>query len=476
MNADIIDNVVDLKNMKGFKVVHLNCRSVLNKIDEMRYQYEGIDILACSETWLNDQIMDHMIEIRGMDFFRWDRQNGISNGVSKTRGGGVSCYINKKLQLDCHVMPNLTLTTCDIELLTLRCVHSYGKVLHIMTLYRPPDGSIESFFEILNHLIDDNSLDQKELWILGDYNIDFLKRSENNTKKLFEFLRTNGLKQYISVPTRLSGFSRSCIDLIVSNISENLVVSSGTLVDAISDHLPVFMCIKKQRNISEFQKIKGRTYRNYDKTTLQNLVKNTDWDDFYELENPIDLWNFILKTIEQHINIMCPIKFMRFRTNSPPWITQEVIEAINDRNSQYRQAKTSMDPVDLKNAHLARNRTNKLLYASKADYIKDTLDLYKDDPKKFWRILNSNLLKGQTGSSDITFNTGNDVYTNIADSCEYMNDHFAGVGRRLYSQCNNDEEIVFNVDDIFKVVKDIDVHKGSGIEYLPSFILKDRHG
>ena len=71
-----------------------------------------------------------------------------------------------------------------------------------------------------------------------------------------------------------------------------------------------------------------------------------------------------------------------------------VIEAINDRNSLYRLAKRTLDPNDLANAHLARNRTHKMIYASKADYIKETLYQYKDDPKKFWRVLNSNLLKG----------------------------------------------------------------------------------
>ena len=35
------------------------------------------------------------------------------------------------------------------------------------------------------------------------------------------------------------------------------------------------------------------------------------------------------------------------------------------------------------------------------------------------------------------------------------------------------EEIVFTVEDVIKLVKDIDIHKSSGIEYMPSFILKD---
>ena len=148
-----------------------------------------------------------------------------------------------------------------------------------------------------------------------------------------------------------------------------------------------------------------------------------------------------------------------------------------------------MDQNDLTMARLARNRVNKLLQSSKADYIRETLNHYKDDPKKFWRVLNENLIKGERNSSDVTFSKGNDEYTNIDNSCEFMNDHFASIGKKLYDQFNNDllldnyecmydlensdEEIVFTVEDVIKLVKDIDIHKSSGIEYMPSFILKD---
>ena len=181
--------------------------------------------------------------------------------------------------------------------------------------------------------------------------------------------------------------------------------------------------------------------------------------------------------------------YMKIRTNSPPWITQEVIEAINDRNYFFRQAKRTMDPNDLRMANTARNRTNKMIQSSKAEYISDTLHANKNDPKKFWRTLNDNLLKGEKSSSDTTFNKGDNVYTSISESCDYMNSYFADIGKKLHSQFNIDmlqnnyvpmynienseEEIVFDVGNVAKLVKDIDVNKGSGIEYIPSFILKD---
>ena len=429
-----MNTVNDLKVAKGLKLVQINCRSIYGKIDEMRYLFNDIDILSCSETWLSDIITDNMIGISNMEVFRWDRQNGYANGVTKKKGGGVACYINNRLNVDCQIMKDLTFTTNDIELLCLKCVHSFGKKFYVMSLYRPPDGSLENFIDILNNILDNSPFGNTELWLMGDLNIDFLKRHDNKTKKLYDFLRLNGLKQYITTATRLTGFGRSCIDFIISNIDEDLITSCGTLNDVISDHYPTFVCVKKSRNSSLYTKTKGRTYRNYDKIAFQNLIKSENWEFFYALTNPNDLWDFILATIKTHLDIMCPLKYIRFRTNSPPWITQDVIEMINDRNVCYRKAKASADLEDLKNAKHLRNQTNIFIKTAKSNFIKDSLEQNKDNPKKFWRILNDSLLKGNKENPHITFEKGDGEYTGIPDACNYINSHFANIGTCLHDK------------------------------------------
>ena len=44
-----------------------------------------------------------MVEIPGMDMFRYDRDNGHVNGTVKLRGGGISCYIRKELKLNVSI-------------------------------------------------------------------------------------------------------------------------------------------------------------------------------------------------------------------------------------------------------------------------------------------------------------------------------------------------------------------------------------
>ena len=198
-------------SLKGLRLVHLNCRSILNKITEIGYVFSGLDVLACTETWLSKAIPNHMVAIPSMDIFRYDRDNGTVDGLSKTRGGGVACYIRNDLKLHVTVVGALTHIGSEIETLTLKCVYLFGKVFHIMVVYRPPSGSYKNFFLELSNYIEAGLLTDKELYICGDFNIDYLHRNDPKTKALINFLRSYGLKQHIETPTRL----------IVQSIYEN---------------------------------------------------------------------------------------------------------------------------------------------------------------------------------------------------------------------------------------------------------------
>ena len=84
---------------------------------------------------------------------------------------------------------------------------------------------------------------------------------------------------------------------------------------------------------------------------------------------------------------------------------------------------------------------------------------------------------------------GNEDYTAVDDSCEYMNNHIADIGvnlhdqfadnfsrqeyEKVYERDGSDEDIIFDRNDIFYVVNSSDVNKSSGIDYLPTFVLKD---
>ena len=52
-------------SLKGRSIYHVNTRSILNKITLLQTLYENVEILCCSETWLDYRVLDRIIEIPG---------------------------------------------------------------------------------------------------------------------------------------------------------------------------------------------------------------------------------------------------------------------------------------------------------------------------------------------------------------------------------------------------------------------------
>ena len=265
----------------------------------------------------------------------------------------------------------------------------------------------------------------------------------------------------------------------------------GVLKDVLSDHYPIFLCVKKAREYKSWKRILGRSYKAYNKDAFQALLSNDDWTDFYSETNPNALWECIKTKINYHLNVMCPIKYIMVSNKKPFWLSHHIIESINDRNKLYREWKKNPNIENLHKARTARNRTNKLINTSKQDFIKESLDLNKSDPKKFWRIINESLIKNQTSHDQFNLITDDDVSLSYEDSCTYMNDYLTGFGETLMNQFKDNpidpgcpgynsytratllHEYVIVEDDVIKTINNIETSKGSGIDLLPTFILKD---
>ena len=478
----------ELRDLKGFRLVHLNCRSLYNKITQIGVLSAGIDVLCLTETWLHNMYSDVMATIEGKKCFRWDRSNGVKNGVEKTRGGGLMCYVDDRIASDCSILKPLCITSPDIELLAVKLAQASHKTRYILTIYRPPCGNVDTFFKTLENVLLENNLNHNEIWLIGDFNINCLKRNDRYTKKAIEFARVHGLCQHIDSPTHLSGFTGSCIDLIFTNA--NFLHSFGGLDDVISDHFPIFVCVKKPCEVYSYSRVKGRSYTQYDKITFCTLLQADNWAEFFAESNPNILWDILLEKIEAHLGIMCPLKYIKITNNKPFWLSHHIFESLNDRNLLYRKAKSTNDANDLHNARQARNRTNKLINSAKEDFIKDSLNSNLNDPKKFWRIINNSFLKGTKANEPINLLDDEGLSLTLEESCTYMNDYLTSFGVDLKRQFGNvhdtgphsfssyDQgtlayEYEIKTEDIISVLKDIDINKGSGLDYLPSFVIKD---
>ena len=123
-----------LNCVKGLHVIHLNIRSLPNKIDLLRawVSYNTPHVITLSETWLNNTISDLEMNINNYILYRCDRG---------TRGGGVATYVSSKLSSEL-VTPNVNIL--HFECLFVKIILHENKHLTIGNIYRNPSAPTET--------------------------------------------------------------------------------------------------------------------------------------------------------------------------------------------------------------------------------------------------------------------------------------------------------------------------------------------
>ena len=170
----------------------------------------------------------------------------IRSHLERLKGeDGISLYVKEGLSFtEREDLPtNIShLESLFIELDSEKLLNN--KIL-IGVLYKPPSAAADSFLEALSNVLSKVQTEQKESFIMGDYNMDLLKNKSN--KQVSNFIDTflsYSFLPLINKPTRITSSSATLIDNIFCNCVHNNDFLNSILCTDISDHLPVF-CIKK---------------------------------------------------------------------------------------------------------------------------------------------------------------------------------------------------------------------------------------
>ena len=135
-----------------------------------------------SETWLSE----HNTSIAGFDNYSHEynyRKVKHEDGSSK-RGGGVSILVKKSITYAPILDPNLTLSNETIESLFIE-VDSTPRNSIIGCIYRPPGTDLKQFNQSLESIIKRITKYNKNVYLLGDFNINLLNYSiHDNTFNL----------------------------------------------------------------------------------------------------------------------------------------------------------------------------------------------------------------------------------------------------------------------------------------------------
>lgn len=108
-------NVADLK---GFRCLHLNCCSIIKKIDQIRctlINETNFEYYCFTESWLKPDIDSALFEVHDYTLIRNDRSLVTWSG-SFVHGGSIICYVKNSLTFEIFDKPH---TSVDLEMIVV---------------------------------------------------------------------------------------------------------------------------------------------------------------------------------------------------------------------------------------------------------------------------------------------------------------------------------------------------------------------
>lgn len=407
---------------KGLHFVHINIRSMVNKMADLisLANKTRASVIAVSETWLDTSVTDGEIRINGYNVVRKDRG---------CKGGGVCLYIKDNLPFNCR-------TDLDQEGLEGVWVDIFlpkTKPITVGVVYRPPTQS--NFLDLLQMTLS-NIDPSREFYLLGDMNINMVKNNHNSVgllKNYKQILNVFGLNQLIKEPTRVTNSSESVIDHIVTNQPDK-ICQNGTVHVGISDHALIY-CTRKivRGTFRGHNAVKIRSLKHYSRENLNSLLSSQNWAEVYESHTAtkaLEVFNCIMLSV---IDSVAPVKEVRVKSNTEPWIDSSILEAIATRDSllhKYLSNKSNLSM--LSEYRKARNKVQELVKKAKSNYVSDKIEEDRNNPKNLWTHLkNLGHSNKNKGNSQIILEVDNEICYDSLTVGNHINNFFTGIASKL---------------------------------------------
>ena len=329
-------------------LLHLNIRSIRNKIDFIQNELLDYDILCFTETHL------------GIDFQMSDINfEGFHSPVYKNRtdsGGGVIIYSKSELSITerldlCH--PRLELVWIELSTKT--------KKFLIGCIYRPPSETVDFWID-LNITIERAMNQYNSILLAGDLNEDLMNPNLHHLK---DIIALNNMINIITLPTRITEHSSTLLDPII--VTDNLdILNSGVIPVDVSDHLLTFVHFRLgyKRHTSFKRRVWLYNMANF--VELNRLINSIDWFSFFQSFRNVNLAaGAFVEKIKSFASVCIPNKMVTIRCNDKPWYDNKIRKESRKRDRLKRKALKSNTELSWTNYKKCRNKVNNMIKEAK---------------------------------------------------------------------------------------------------------------
>lgn len=409
-------------------LIHLNIRSMCKNFENFSVftkRISGFTAIGVSETWFPSEFDTSLYLIPGY--------NLVSNNRRDKRGGGVALYIPSVM--DYQICHELTIMNDVLETIFVDVFIPGKRNVVLGVVYRPPQSNLNLFIDEVHNILSNPLLNNKTIFLMGDYNLNLLTCDGNSCIDDFlNLLVSFSLMPLITKPTRVSENSSTLIDNIFTNLQP--FPDAGIIISDLSDHFPIYakMPLSKPSFITRQNK-HARRSNPENIAKLKEALIATDWSDVL-LDQNVDssFENFFRKFIllyDENIPICKRDSGNHRKIPRMPWITRSLLKSINKKNKLYYKYKTTKSEQSRLNYTRYRNTLTTTLRVSKKNYYSTQFQATLNDIKGTWKVI-KNIFKSNSKTSSIrSLQIDGELVDDTKSIVEKFNNYFCSIGPNL---------------------------------------------
>ena len=467
----------------------LNINSVRNKFSCIVTFLTLLDCFSIIESKLDESFPDSQFYIKGFNLYRQD---------SSATSGGIMTFVNSDIA-NCRRY-DIEMNNDHIQSICIEC-HVRKEKWFIISLYRLPSSNLSGFIDDVSTMLDRVVSESNMIVINGDINVNLLA-NDSSSNHVNDLLSMYSLTNVIKTATCFKGIIPTLLDVtFVSN--PNRISACVNYNCGLSDyHNLVAVSTKMQLPRIKPKVLFYRSMKHFDENSYKKDIENVPFhviNTFDDLDDK--LWAFnklVTNVIEEH----APLKKKYIKRNNSAHMNSKLKKLMyQKRMAQNDHRKNRGDKTKWEKYRKLRNEFVKVNRESRAQYFKDKCG-NGPGSRSFWKTVKPYIANDKAQDSDIMLREGDEIVSDSNSIAHIFNDFFStttkniGVNENLcdleiqeildlYKDHESVNTIVsknvltnnfnfyhVNVNEVSKLLGNIDKNKSTGYDNIPPKLLK----
>ena len=383
------------------------------------------------------------------------KKKNYNEYVTPTEGekGGCLLYISDKFDSKPRKdLEKIMYGASLVESTFREIINKKGRNIIAGCIYRHPSMPMEDFNERTARLFEKLKNEKKQLYVMGDFNVDLMKIGcDLKSAEFFDNITSNLMVPHIILPTRITPHSKTLIDNIYSNNERFQEGISGNLTLSISDHLAQFLIvpygINKKKKTNSTQDVYRRDYKNFDRENFILDFLALDWNEILQIQknDPNHSFEQFQSQMDALVDRYIPLKKLTRKEVArelKPWITGGIRASIKRREKIFRKYIKARDPTIKENYHLQfknlKSRIAGLIRDSKQFHYQKFFNENSTNLRKTWVGIKELIhIKNKNSSQINTINVEGDACSDPQKMSEQFNTYFSSVATNIQKKIYN---------------------------------------